>query len=515
MFIAYQSHGGILYARLMKSVRVDGKVKKEPGPNLGRVLDKERGIYQNRERGVFTYDPVTQEYGKQPVDFVPVIRRANAREKLIVDFGDAYLINTLVSSFGLRNAIDAVAYGNPDSVYALLLYYVLQRRSNAHAQTWYEGSFARILYPRANLTSQRISDLLAAIGEEDNMRAFFNAYLALLDDSIRTGANILIDSTGLPNSIHFPLTAVSNHNGIISEEVRLIYVVQQGTRLPIYMRYVPGNIIDTSTLITTMKELKAQGVNTRFAILDAGYMTKEGIKHLYEEGISFISRCPENRTIYHQALEKGLDTLEEAENMAVDKDGRLFNGRHVYVKCVQVDVDGIPLYAYVGRDKTMQEQERKRKIHEVASSQTRLDKADLHQQLSQHGVFVLISSRRIRADLVLEQYYVRQEIEQAFDITKNYASALPLNVEKESTFRGHLLLTFIATVLLQKLQNQIRTSPFSIDRILVRMQTQKAKVYDNVVIPGEPVKEHNQIYKLFGIRPIKEYTVTAQHALKV
>ena len=82
------------------------------------------------------------------------------------------------------------------------------------------------------------------------MRAFFNAYLSVLkeNDDGNEDAGILIDSTGLPNSIHFPLTAVSNHNGVISEEVRLIYVVQQDTRLPIYMRYVPGNIVDTTTL---------------------------------------------------------------------------------------------------------------------------------------------------------------------------------------------------------------------------------------------------------------------------
>ena len=94
-------------------------------------------------------------------------------------------------------------------------------------------------------------------------------------------------------------------------------------------------------------------------------------------------------------------------------------------------------------------------------------------------------------------------------LPKNDASLLPLNVEKEETFRGHLLMTFIATVLLQMLQNEIRQSPFSLDRILARMQTQKAKVYENVVIPSEPVKEHNEIYKLLRIKPRKEHTVPA------
>ena len=45
---------------------------------------------------------------------------------------------------------------------------------------------------------------------------------------------ILIDSSGLPNSIRFPLTVVNNHNGVISEEIRLIYVVQQKQDCPYF-----------------------------------------------------------------------------------------------------------------------------------------------------------------------------------------------------------------------------------------------------------------------------------------
>ena len=62
MFIAYQKQRGIEYARLMESVRVDGCVKKKSGPNLGRVLDKERGIYQSKERGIFTFDLKTNNH---------------------------------------------------------------------------------------------------------------------------------------------------------------------------------------------------------------------------------------------------------------------------------------------------------------------------------------------------------------------------------------------------------------------------------------------------------------------
>lgn len=49
--------------------------------------------------------------------------------------------------------------------------------------------------------------------------------------------------------------------------------MQRGTGIPFYMRYVTGNIID----ITTMNDLKAVGVDIKFAIMDAGYVTEANL----------------------------------------------------------------------------------------------------------------------------------------------------------------------------------------------------------------------------------------------
>ena len=82
----------------------------------------------------------------------------------------------------------------------------------------------------------------------------------------------------------------NNHNGTISEEVRLIYVVHQRTGLPLFFRYAAGNVIDVRTLVRTIAELKANGVNTKFAILDAGYYTGANADALLDAKISFITR---------------------------------------------------------------------------------------------------------------------------------------------------------------------------------------------------------------------------------
>ena len=46
MYIAYDVKNGIEYAKLVKSKRNGKRIEKEYA-NLGRVLDKELGIYKN------------------------------------------------------------------------------------------------------------------------------------------------------------------------------------------------------------------------------------------------------------------------------------------------------------------------------------------------------------------------------------------------------------------------------------------------------------------------------------
>ena len=106
MHIAINTSNGIPYATVMTSVREGKTVKKKSVVYLGRVLDEERGIYKSAERGVFSYDLRTNTFGQAPADFVPQIRRKNARPTYIVDFGDAFLFNSLIEKFGLLPYLD-------------------------------------------------------------------------------------------------------------------------------------------------------------------------------------------------------------------------------------------------------------------------------------------------------------------------------------------------------------------------------------------------------------------------
>ena len=324
MYINYNTVNGIEYGTLTSSVRSGHKVGKSDQIYLGRVIDKERGIFKSRERGIFTYDLKTNTFGSVPPEYEtpPQQRKTkySRRSTLVVSFGDIFLLDEYLRNCGLQKAIDAIGYRNPDTLKALLAFYILTSHANCHAEDWWELTYARYLYPKAQMASQRISEALADIGSEEAKRSFFKEYIKFLEivtpgqSSEGIDDGILIDSSGLPNAVHFPLTAVNNHNGVISEEVRLIYVVQQRTGMPMFFRYVAGNVIDVSTITRTIAELKANGVNTKFAILDAGYYTEVNADALIDAGVSFVARMKSNFKVYQRTVKNHLLGLESKEN---------------------------------------------------------------------------------------------------------------------------------------------------------------------------------------------------------
>lgn len=56
MYINYKLKDGIEYAMVVTSVRKGASVTKEKPLYLGRVIDKEHGIFKNRVRGIYKYD---------------------------------------------------------------------------------------------------------------------------------------------------------------------------------------------------------------------------------------------------------------------------------------------------------------------------------------------------------------------------------------------------------------------------------------------------------------------------
>lgn len=107
MYIIYSGFNK-QYASAARSSRTGGKTHIDY-TYLGSVIDREKGIYHNKERGFFTYDPKANEYGDVPEDFTAPSESlpAQARKRLhySVDFGDAFLMYSFLHRSGLMEVI--------------------------------------------------------------------------------------------------------------------------------------------------------------------------------------------------------------------------------------------------------------------------------------------------------------------------------------------------------------------------------------------------------------------------
>jgi len=494
-FIHYiTKSNGREYASLALSARDGKQVGHQYLENLGLVVDKENGIFKSRERGLFCY---TLESGFSDLpDVLAEVLGRDDKELLILDFGDSYFLWEYMKAQTFMPALRVVLPEQSDTLFTLLFFRILtDKKACCHAETWYQGNYVSLLFPQAKIRSQRVSEFLTAVGAEDVQRGFFREYLkCLYDDGGTTG--ILIDSSGLPNDSKLSVTQINNHNGNISLEARLIYVLDRKTGMPIYFRHCRGNVVDVSTLCTTLAELKQYKVDIGYAILDAGYFSEENVRELFRNCVSFITRLAPNRRLFKDVASTCLPGLMDSENAV------RYGNRLLYIRKEAADIYGNLGFAYIGIDMDNRNQQLKRAAFSALDD--RLLPKDMDEKMARLGLFMLVSSEDIPIDEVLPIYYTRQQIEQVFDVGKNGADLLPIRVQSVETFRGHLMLTFLATVVLQKLQRDIIKKSRKKDKInpegvTMVLRNQKCKVFDEAVVPQEAVKKVNDIYKLLGI----------------
>ena len=466
---------------------------------LGRVIDKDKGIYKSKDRGMFTFDVTTGTFGDVPDSYIPSpVEDSRKKKRVSVDFGDAFFVDTFLHSSGLMDVVDCIGYGNPDTLHAMLLFYTLSGLANCDAIHWYEGNIVRLLYPDANMTSQRISSFLSSIGTPEKQMAFQETYLKYVMEHYGADKNILIDSSGLPNSIHFWMTQTNVHNGKASNEIRLIFVVQRSTGIPLYFRPVPGNIVDVSTLQRVFLHLDSLGIDISSCIMDAGYNSGDNLDLFYDENhkcrIGFITRIGSGDKAFKTMIREELGSLDDKENLVKYED------RYLFIKKKKVMVGSKkenPAWLYLGLDLNRMSDEQHKLLRRARKNSLSIE--EVYEALQTEGLFGVLSGEEIDCDEILPAYYMRQAAEQIFDIAKNYTKLLPLRIRTEETFRGHLLLSFVASCAVKMIQLRLKDANLFFGSRMACLRNQKCTIYHNRIVTDEPQREANDSYKALGI----------------
>lgn len=529
-----------------KSIRVDGKISKPDQIYLGKVINKEKNIFWTKDRGFYTFDPLTQSFGEPKTEDIPTSEfKADLRTRqnpVIVDFGDSFFLDRMIRGIGYDDVLKSVPYQNRDTLYALLFFYTLESEANVHAQSWYHQNYAKYLFPKANISSQRISDFLSAIGTPEVRRAFLLSHIKFLIEITDEELCVLIDSTGLPNKCDIPITRVSVHEGEVNIEFRLIAVVQKRTGLPIYYEYIAGNVVDISTLERTIRILAEHNCNVEYCIGDAGYCCPATMERLVLSGIEFMTRLNPTYTLFKDALAANFDEMMNPENAVRYRD-RIVQILKVPT-VIGTDKDSGEAktgFVYLCRD--MQSYHSKSDHLMRSKKFTSMTSDEYRNACDRLGVFAIVTTRDLTPADVLPEYYIRQGIEQYFDFGKNYAKFLPVREHSIETLSGHLLLSFIATFLVIAIRNRLNIldthyvgiparivnelEPFqevievvdglgtkyyarqdplltifdeSPASLFYELRGQKADVFQNELIPSVPVRQAVDYYNAFNLQ---------------
>ena len=305
---------------------------------------------------------------------------------------------------------------------------------------------------------------------------------------------IIIDSTGLPNDIKINLTQISNHNGDINNEARLITAVQRDSGYPLMFRAVPGNIVDVTTLPRTVTLLSEYGMKTDFTLLDAGYFSADNIDILYDAKIEFVTRLPErNSSLYSAILDKGQNDLRKKENLVS------FQDRYVYIKRIECHVgkNHNLAYAYLGYDVDVSGDTNHKAIN--SSRKKKKSLADMHDVFVSSSHFILLSSLPFDSEEILGVYYIRQQVEQYFDVSKGISRLTPLRVHTEQRVYGHLLLCQIAATINLAIQKRMQQYFENRESMFMALRNQKCEVFAERIVTYEGQSDANQYYKKLNI----------------
>ena len=498
MYITTVTKGGREYASAATSRR-DGAKTSVSYEYLGRVVDLGKGVFHSRKRGYFTFDAATGEYGEVGDAFEPDApvdaRRTGPRT---LSFGDAWLVDQLMARSGMWDVVDAIPWRNRDTLHAMVAFYVCSRLANCHAEEWWRTSVACLLWPRARLDSQGVSEFLAKVGGRESILAYQEAYVPYVLENFSGDANVMIDSTGLPNKSGMYLTRMNVHEGKVNLEARLVIVAQRSTAVQLYWQLIPGTVNDSLSFRRVIEHCRALGIDVSSCLIDAGYCTNVNLDEFYDDGhrcvVPYVTRPKKNFKWYTEALEDALDGLESRENFVQ------YGDRYLFVRRVDVMVGANrdqPAYLYVGIDTSRLSDELRKLLKRARKKKLGIDK--VYEGLENQGVFALLSGTPYGTEEILPEYYVRQGIEQLNDVAKGYTKLLPTRCHTVETFSGHVLMSMVGNSLMRFMQIRMNDSEMYLASRMEALRSQGCILYKSKLVPDDPISQANDVYGAFGI----------------
>ena len=458
--------------------------------------------------------------------------------------GNLLPLQKITQELSIRSTLEE--FLNPDEtdiILALVYNRVLRPLALQNVQTWFEGSSLSLQHPHLPLASQRLSEILAALGKSNVPSLFVDRFAS----QTKPGATLLYDITSLSSSSKLLELLEYGYNrdsdGLPQVNVSLVMDKERG--IPIRYDLYPGSIADIGTLANTLHWLKTMEIDQFRLILDRGFFSQTALAELLDKEIPFI--IPP--TLH-------LTSVKELMSMSQKKVGRMeFLHKYEQEAMFAMPVTLSHLYeleeeprvlttkGYCYYDPQREQSERSafyQHLHDVVEKvqhaqprawkrpdvvvgeiakhfarylswkfvdgrfEVSIKQKAVTQRVNRMGRFILLYSGEMDWLTCLTLYRQRDAIEKCYDVMKNDLKALPLHLRTEETLRGHLFITFLALVLRMRLQMMMKETglikQYSVQKLLLELEKIKmVELSSGEKMLSEVSKKNRMILEALGL----------------
>ncbi len=420
-------------------------------------------------------------------------------------------------------------------ILAIALNRITRPTAMYNLKTWYENSVLSLEWPELPLKSQKISNLLAKVGDSDIPSTFMGKMLRTLG----TKSTLVYDLTSFSSYSQLInlLEYGYNRDGSNLPQINLSMIMDKEKGIPVMYDIYPGSIVDVTTLKNTIKKIEACGVGNYTMVMDRGFFSKGNIEELLHEKIPFI--MPATMTL------KSVKELISSVQKDIESPQYLhkFNKKPIFVKPVILEQKEFAINGYCFYDPKRELEEKNafysrlydvkeklektaipgwRKAEEVFKERAKemagfysweridnhfridIKKNAVSQRVNRMGKFFLFYNGERDWMECLTTYRERNIVEKGFKTMKNDIQSLPLNTNKDSTTKGFIFICFIGLIIRMRLLNIMRETKiieeYTVESLLLELEKiRKVELQNGKVIVTELTRKQKEIMEKLNL----------------
>jgi hypothetical protein len=446
----------------------------------------------------------------------------------IKEYGLFYLLEEITKGIGLKETLCTALPGLWEKVLTIAYYLVASGDPVMYCENWVDNSESLNC---GNMSSQRISDVLADIDHDDRMRFYHHwgsyrleqEYYALDTTSISSYSELIGDINWGHNRDREKL-----------KQINVCMLMGQKSGLPIFQMIYEGSLNDVRTLKTTLETASGLDLKELKFIMDKGFYSKLNVDSLLnsDDSYDFLVAMPFTNNFAKSQVKSERKDIDIPENTIALPEGYIRGicktrawgqGKsvysHIFFNSKYAYDERNRLYGLASelRDRALKDPTDKdyialynkflhvRKSARQESGYTVSIRRDvIEKELEHTGWLVIISNFLDDPKYALELYRAKDCVEKGFYRYKNCLDYERTRVHSDANMQSKIFIGFIALIISSYIDRTMRDKNlyknWTMKEMLQKLRALRIQRIRDHTILYPTTKEHKIIFEAFGMK---------------